>query len=87
MQAMTFEQIQIKFDELNNALVIDTLSRDKYFTVGQRICINQLRATLFEQINFLNGEMSEEQLRNYSLPESITKKVEFLNSKIKNEHN
>ena len=78
-QNIIWERLQ----ELHRVLEHDTLSIEKYFSPGERICINQERGSLFEQINFLNGLQKE--FRQSRVSNNIEGKIEFITTIIKNQ--
>lgn len=52
------------------------------FYRGQRICINQLRGTLFDILNHYHGELELDKVRTYELPIEIKKTIEEKRLKI-----
>lgn len=52
------------------------------FYRGEKICINQLRGSLFDHLNFLNGDLEIHNVRIYELPEAITEKIQSRKNKI-----
>lgn len=79
---MSEETIYDRLLELHQILQYDTCSLQKYFSPGERICINQERASLFEQLNFLNGLQKE--FRQSRVSNNIEGKIEFITTKIRN---
>ncbi len=75
---MTKEQIYRKLQLLHDVLVADSLEkevgRSGYFSVGERICINQERGTLFEYLDDLTGNYVS-RFRNYTVSEELTTKI------------
>ena len=79
---MSEETIYERLIELHQVLQHDTLSIQKYFSPGERICINQERASLFEQLNFLAGHQKE--FRQSRVSNNLEGKIEFITTKIRN---
>lgn len=49
--------------------------KDKTFTDGEKICINQHRAMLLRKKAFLFGDCKLEEIPKYEIPEAISKKI------------
>lgn len=82
---MNFEEIQKRFTDLSSVLQHDTPLIDKYFSTGERICINQERGSLFDNVNFLNGDLEEKQVRQLKVSKELNGRIEFVLTKIRNE--
>lgn len=53
-----------------------------YFTPTQRFAINQERASLYDQLNVIDGVMKSTEARHYQVAEVIEKKIEFIINKL-----
>ncbi len=74
---MTDNKLNERLFDLRNVLTYDSLSGG-YFTVGQRICINQECGAIFDQLNVLNGSLPEPLARTYKVPAAIEAKIQFI---------
>ncbi|MDX6187963.1 hypothetical protein SGQ83_01255 [Flavobacterium sp. Fl-318] len=83
-------QLPQRLNNLHTALEqcsqIDLLSdgKNKVFTIGERIAINQERGSIFSQIAHENGEITMLEVRTYKVPPHIENKIKFTLSKITN---
>jgi hypothetical protein len=83
-------QMPQRLDNLHTALEqcsqIDFLSdgKNKVFTIGERIAINQERGSILSQIAYGNKEITIAEVRNYEVPPHIENKIKFTLSKINN---
>lgn len=69
------EELLTRIDLLFSVLIFSS-EKTAIFKTAERICINQERGSLFDQINVLNGEMLKSNARFYQLPSHIEKKVD-----------
>ena len=87
---MKESQLPQRLNNLHTALEqcsqIDFLSdgKNKVFTTGERIAINQERGSIFSQIAHENGETTALEVRNYKVNAHIENKINFTLSKINN---
>ena len=75
---MHIQEINERIEELQDALVIDTELKKTRFTPGERICINQEIASLFDRRKYLFAEKPLKEVFVYRVPESIENKLEQL---------
>lgn len=78
---MSKETILERIHELESVITYDTLQREdeKHFKAGERICINQERGSLYEQLNETNLNP-----RQYKVSDFIENRIQFVLNKIEN---
>lgn len=79
---MHLEEINTRLDDLFAVLQYCS-EKTKSFTLGQRVCINQERAALFDRKNHLFNGLALECVRRYKVPPELEEKVQFTLTKIK----
>lgn len=89
---MLTNQSETNIETINERLlflhcVLNACQYSNVLTVGEKICINQERGSLYDMINFLNGELESETLRTYKVPESIEIILDKIKPKIFNIYN
>lgn len=90
---MTEDQIEQEIKPLEDRLLflqaVLNYSRvfEPLFYRGEKICINQERAAIFDLINHHKGEMKISNVRQYRIPKSIADKIEEVKYKIINIYN
>lgn len=76
-----------RLEDLQNVLIYcSDLQKDGkiyVFKVGERICINQERGSLFSQLSFENNENFMHEVRGYECPPALEAKIKFTIEKIK----
>ncbi|KVV14831.1 hypothetical protein [Flavobacterium sp. TAB 87] len=78
---MTTEIINQRLEDLHNVLLycseVDRVSygKDKVFSTGERITINQERGSYFSQLAANNGEIFPHEVRTYQVTEHIDNKI------------
>jgi hypothetical protein len=88
---MKESQLLIRLNNLHTALEqcsqMDLLSdgKNKVFTTGERIAINQERGSIFSQIAHENLEITALEVKNYKVPAHIENKIKFTLNKINNQ--
>lgn len=86
---MNTNQLIQRLEDLHTVLQqcskIDLLSdgKNRAFTTGERICINQERGSLLSQ---LNAENFPNDVRNYKCPAFLESKIKFTLNKIIDNH-
>ncbi|WP_445720262.1 hypothetical protein [Flavobacterium sp.] len=75
---MHIQEINERIEELQDALVIDTELKKTRFTPGERICINQEIASLYDHQRYLLLEKPLKEVFVYRVPESIENKLKQL---------
>jgi hypothetical protein len=86
---MNTNQLIQRLEDLRTVLQqcskIDLLSdgKNRAFTTGERICINQERGSLLSQ---LNAENFPDDVRNYKCPAFLESKIRFTLNKIIDNH-
>jgi len=75
---MHIQEINERIEELKDALTIDTELKKTRFTAGERICINQEIASLFDRLKYLSSEKTLKEVFVYQVPESIENKLKQL---------
>lgn len=82
------EEINERLDDLSAVLFYDALKpeNEKHFKTGERILINQERGSLYDQINFLNGDLPPKNVREFNVTKELEDKIQFVLKKINNEH-
>ena len=76
---MSKEIITDRIHELESVLEYEATIRLKHFSVGERICINQERGSLYEQLNENNSNP-----RQYKVSDFIENRIQFVLNKIEN---
>lgn len=82
------ETLLQRLSDLHNVLVycsqIDASSfgKSKVFSLGERICINQERGSLFSQLALNNKEIFQNEVRTYKVTEELEKKIKQTIEKI-----
>jgi len=63
-------------EQLQNCMAYDSVKNNTIFTTLERIYIAQVRASIYEKINYINGTIGVDQVRwHIKLPEVIVQKV------------
>lgn len=88
---MQIENLETDIEKINDRLtflqcVLNACQYSNVLTVGQKICINQERGSLYDLLNFLEGTHADH-LRTYRVPESIETVLERIKPKIFNIYN
>lgn len=76
---MSSDNIIDRIHKLDCVLAYEATLEKKHFTPGERICINQERGSLYEQINENNSNP-----RRYKVSASIENRIQFILNKINN---
>jgi hypothetical protein len=71
---MPTKQTQERLNLLFTVLIFSS-EKTAIFKTGERICINQERGSLFDTLNFNAGIINKSDVRMYSVPEHIEKKI------------
>lgn len=79
---MHLEEINQRLDDLFAVLQYCSEER-KTFTLGQRVCINQERAALFDRKNYLFSRIPVELVREYKAPTELEEKIQFTINRIR----
>ena len=75
---MHLQEINERIEELQDALKIDTELNKTRFKPGERICINQEIASLFDRRKYLFSEKPLKEVFVYRVSESIENKLKQL---------
>ena len=75
---MHIQEINERIEELQDALKIDTELNKTRFKPGERICINQEIASLYDHQRYLLLEKPLKEVFVYRVPESIENKLRQL---------
>lgn len=90
---MTYQDIENQIAQLQERFYLLTAvlnyhySYNPMFYIGERICINQERGALLDQINQLRKEFEGRTVRDYKIPETIEQKIEDVKPKLYNIYN
>jgi hypothetical protein len=84
---MSNRKINQRLEDLQNVLFycseLQKEGKIYVFKVGERICINQERGSLFSQLSFDNNENFLHEVRGYECPPALEAKIKFTIEKIK----
>lgn len=79
---MTQIEIENRQDILSDVITYDFYSEKRYFSPGEKICINQERGALSDQLLVLKGVLEPDQARSYKIPVLVEQKVKFILTKL-----